>query len=127
MYALGAAAGARDLGLRVPDDLSVIGFDDIVLASITEPPLTTVRQPLRELMHAAVELLVSRLAINRAHTREYVVIAPELVVRESTAPPGAARRGHSARSNGSTRDRRSGPTGRAANRGEDGSNRGGET
>lgn len=127
MYALGATAGARDLGLRVPDDLSVIGFDDIVLASITEPPLTTVRQPLRELMHAAVELLVSRLAINRVHTREYVVIAPELVVRESTAPPGATRRGHSTRSNGGTRDHGSGPAGRAANRAEHGNNRGGET
>ena len=60
MFAIGAIERARALGLRVPDDLSVVGFDDIPLASQLSPPLTTVRQPLVEKGRIAAELLFGR-------------------------------------------------------------------
>ncbi len=85
MYALGAYAGARDLGLRVPEDVSIVGFDDILLAEIAEPPLTTIRQPIDELMRVAVERLVARIEGTRATAPEHFTLAAELVVRESTA------------------------------------------
>ena len=84
MYALGAYAGIRDCGLRVPEDVSVIGFDDIALAEIVAPPLTTVRQPLKEMMHVAVGFLKGRIEGTRAVPPEHVVIVPELVERGST-------------------------------------------
>ncbi len=87
MYALGAYAGARDAGYRVPDGLSVVGFDDIMLAEIIEPPLTTVRQPLKEMMRIAVDLLIGRIEGSRAGPAEHVVIEPELTVRASVAAP----------------------------------------
>ncbi|MGH3489519.1 MAG: LacI family DNA-binding transcriptional regulator [Actinopolymorphaceae bacterium] len=88
MYAIGAYAGARDLGLRVPDDVSVLGFDDLpVLAEVAVPPLTTVRQPLPEMMRLATEQLIGRLVGERVGEPEHVTATPELVVRQSTAPP----------------------------------------
>jgi len=88
MYALGAYAGARDLGLRVPEDVSVVGFDDLVpLTEISVPMLTTVRQPLPQMMCEAVELLIGRLSKARTGPPEHVIIEPELIVRESTASP----------------------------------------
>lgn len=88
MYAFGAYAGARDLGLRVPEDVSVVGFDDLVpLAEISVPTLTTVRQPLPQMMRAAVELLIGRLSKARIGPPTHVVIEPELIVRASTAHP----------------------------------------
>lgn len=89
MYAIGAYAGARDLGLRVPDDLSVLGFDDLpVLAEVAAPPLTTVRQPLPEMMRVATDQLIGRLEGERTGEPEHVTAAAELVVRRSTAPAG---------------------------------------
>lgn len=89
MYAIGAYAGARDLGLRVPNDLSVLGFDDLpVLAEVAAPPLTTVRQPLPEMMRVATDQLIGRLEGERSGEPEHVTAAAELVVRQSTAPPG---------------------------------------
>jgi DNA-binding LacI/PurR family transcriptional regulator len=87
MYALGALAGARDLGLSVPHDVSVIGFDDIPLASIAQPPLTTIRQPLPQMMKTAVDTLVGRLEGTLSGPSEHVTVASELIVRGSTAPP----------------------------------------
>src|SRR5206468_5697017 len=62
MLALGAMAAIRDAGLRVPKDLSVIGYDDIPVASYLDPPLTTVRQPIRELGALATKLLIDAIA-----------------------------------------------------------------
>lgn len=87
MYALGALAGARDLGLAAPRNVSVIGFDDIPMASIAHPPLTTVRQPLPEMMKTAVDTLVGRLEGAISGPPEHVIVAPELIVRGSTAAP----------------------------------------
>jgi DNA-binding LacI/PurR family transcriptional regulator len=79
---------ARDLDISVPDELSVVGFDDIPEASRFEPPLTTVRQPLAEMGAAATRLLLAILsgADLSAQTRWF---EPKLIVRESTGPPRA--------------------------------------
>lgn len=88
MYALGAYAGARDLGLRIPEDVSIVGFDDIpLLAEIATPALTSVRQPLEEMMRIATTHLIDRLEGTRTGPAEHVTVAPELVVRSSTVAP----------------------------------------
>lgn len=89
MYALGAYAGARDLGLRVPAMVSIVGFDDLVLADIVDPPLTTVRQPLQEMTRVAVERLISYLERKTADTPAHLSFEPALIVRDSTAPAPA--------------------------------------
>ncbi len=90
MYALGAYAGARDLGLRVPNDLSIVGIDDIVLAQVIDPPLTTVRQPLAAMAAAAVETIIQRIQKKSESAPQHITLAPELVVRQSTAQPRLA-------------------------------------
>jgi LacI family transcriptional regulator, galactose operon repressor len=84
--AFGALRAARDRGLRVPEDLSVVGFDDIEPATLVTPALTTVRQPLSEMGRTAVNVLV-RLLERRASETPHIELATRLVVRESTAPP----------------------------------------
>jgi LacI family transcriptional regulator len=87
--ACGVYAACRDLGLRVPDDVSVVGFDDIPVAALLEPPLTVVGWDTQRAVDAAVEMLAA--AIEGRAAGE-VVIEPRLVVRESTASPLPARR-----------------------------------
>lgn len=89
--ALGAMAAFREAGLRIPEDVSVVGFDDIEFASIAYPPLTTIRQPLREMGATAAELLIRKIAGDKAV--KDIRVRPELVVRSSTRPPSAALRG----------------------------------
>ncbi|MFT4113243.1 LacI family DNA-binding transcriptional regulator [Silvibacterium sp.] len=84
--AIGAIRGLRDLGLRVPEDVSVIGFDDIKAAAFLTPGLTTIRQPLAEMGRFAAQYMVNRLN-QTEEFREQVAFEPELIVRESTAPP----------------------------------------
>jgi LacI family transcriptional regulator len=84
--AFGVLRAARDRGLRVPEDLSVVGFDDIEPATLVTPALTTVRQPLGEIGRTAVNVLV-RLLDGRASETPHIELATRLVVRESTAPP----------------------------------------
>jgi LacI family transcriptional regulator, galactose operon repressor len=84
--AFGALRAARDRGLRVPEDLSVVGFDDIEPSILVTPALTTVRQPLGEMGRTAVNVLV-RLLERRASEAPHIELATRLVVRESTAPP----------------------------------------
>jgi LacI family transcriptional regulator len=86
--AVGTLRAARDLGLRVPEDLSVVGFDDSEQAAIVTPALTTVRQPLAEMGRMAVSLLL-RLLENQRVEALNVELATRLVVRESTAPPSS--------------------------------------
>lgn len=81
----GVLFAAREAGLRVPDDVSVAGFDDIPSASRTTPPLTTVRQPLQDMSRAAVNLLLALVAGVDAPSRE-IVLPTELIVRDSTRP-----------------------------------------
>jgi len=86
--AIGAIQAARELDLRVPDDVSIVGFDDVEHATIVTPALTTVRQPLAEMGRTAVSLLNRLLEGQRVETL-HVELATRLVVRESTAPPRA--------------------------------------
>ncbi len=87
MFAFGAYAAVRELHLTIPDDLSVVGIDDIVFASIASPPLTTVRQPLRELLAAAVPRVIARVEGRDKGPAEHQTMPAELVVRGSTSPP----------------------------------------
>jgi LacI family transcriptional regulator len=86
--AVGALAAAAELGLRVPADLSITGFDDIDLAQATNPQLTTVRQPLEEMGRMAVSLLIRLLEGHRVDAL-HVELATELIVRGSTGPAPA--------------------------------------
>lgn len=88
MTAIGAAAALREAGLRVPEDMSLVGFDDIDLAPYLNPPLTTVRQPRYELGRSAMEMLLALLA-GEAVTN--VLLQGELIVRESSRPPSYLR------------------------------------
>ncbi|MDI1465164.1 LacI family DNA-binding transcriptional regulator [Catellatospora sp. KI3] len=86
LQALGVYQAARRLGLRIPADLSVVGFDDLPLAALVDPALTTVRQPLTEMAVAATELA---LALGRGEQTPQIglELATTLTVRGSTAPP----------------------------------------
>jgi DNA-binding LacI/PurR family transcriptional regulator len=86
LSAFGAIGALRDAHLRVPDDVSVVGFDDILSASSHNPPLTTVRQPLRQMGEIAAETMVKRIAAGRSVKGPRIVhVEPELIVRASTA------------------------------------------
>ena len=88
--AIGVLRAARELGLRVPEDISVVGFDDIDIAQHTNPPLTTVHQPIRRKGESAVRLLLS--VVERRDLRpEQLRLETRLIVRASTGP--APRRG----------------------------------
>ncbi|MES5818162.1 LacI family DNA-binding transcriptional regulator [Streptomyces sp. RG80] len=82
--ALGAIRAARRKGLRVPEQISVVGYDDSAFMNCTEPPLTTVRQPIEAMGRAAVELLNTQIG-GGSVTPEELLFEPELVVRGSTA------------------------------------------
>ena len=85
--AVGVMEAARARGLRIPDDLSIVGFDDTQLARMSSPPLTTVRQPLTEMARVAV-LTALRLIAGEVIESHHVELATELVLRGSTAPLG---------------------------------------
>lgn len=86
LQAMGAYEAAREVNLRIPEDLSIVGFDDLPIARWIGPPLTTVRQPLVEMAVAATELVLE-LARGNAPTRHRIEIATTLVVRGSTCAP----------------------------------------
>ena len=88
LQALGVYQAARERRLHIPEDLSVVGFDDLPVARWVGPPLTTVRQPLIEMAQTAAELVLD-LARGAPPTQQRIELATELVVRESTAPPCA--------------------------------------
>ncbi len=85
MLAIGVMQAARERGVRIPEDLSVVGFDDTFEASIVTPALTTVRQPLAEMGRMAVNLLVRQLQNQRIEAL-HVQLETKLIVRNSTAP-----------------------------------------
>jgi LacI family transcriptional regulator len=86
--AAGVIEAARLRGLRVPQDLSVVGFDDTPIARLLSPPLTTIRQPLREMGQLALQTAL-RLAAGEKPDSHHVELATELIIRHSTAAPRA--------------------------------------
>ncbi|GAA2237533.1 LacI family DNA-binding transcriptional regulator [Kitasatospora cystarginea] len=83
MMALGAIRAVRQRGLSVPQDISVVGFDDSPLIAFTEPPLTTIRQPVEAMATAAVDALLEEVGGNPGQRAEFM-FQPELVMRGST-------------------------------------------
>ncbi|HTS73955.1 MAG TPA: substrate-binding domain-containing protein [Gaiellaceae bacterium] len=86
MIAIGAMRAARARGIGIPDELSIVGFDDTAYATVVHPALTTVRQPLNEMGATAVELLVRLMRkepVDTLHLEPFT----RLVVRETTSPP----------------------------------------
>jgi len=84
LMAIGALRAAHESGVHVPDELSIVGFDDIELSAYTSPPLTTVAQPKERIGALAVDMLLERVGGKRRDARK-VVLQPELRVRASTA------------------------------------------
>jgi DNA-binding LacI/PurR family transcriptional regulator len=87
--AIGAIRALKDSGLSVPEDVSVVGFDDILSAAYYTPSLTTVRQPLSEMGRRGAQVLLERIAGRQNGFSGEIVVSPELVVRESTGPAAA--------------------------------------
>ena len=84
--AIGAIRALREHRLRVPEDVSVVGFDDIQAAAFQNPSLTTIRQPLRSMGATAAKILLRRIR-SEGNDPDTVPVLPELVIRESTMPP----------------------------------------
>lgn len=99
---IGAIRALREVGMRVPDDISIIGFDDIDSAAYQNPSLTTVRQPLREMGRLAAKTLLEKIARSDSAPMN-IRLEPELIVRESTAPLATAQRLVAVGGNGSRR------------------------
>ena len=92
LSAIGVLEAIVETGLRVPEDVSVVGFDDLRLAAYTTPPLTTIHQPAREIGERATSLLLD-LTKGKKVRRLRHLLEPELVVRRSTAAPPRRRAG----------------------------------
>jgi LacI family transcriptional regulator len=90
--AIGSIRACQEAGFRVPQDISVMGFDDIQSAAYTSPGLTTVRQPLIKMGELAAQTLLDRIEHRGNHVDE-ITVEPEFVVRGSTAPPRGAGNG----------------------------------
>jgi DNA-binding LacI/PurR family transcriptional regulator len=84
--AIGAIRALRDANLRVPEDVSIIGFDDIQVAAYHNPRLTTIRQPLHDMGETAARILLQRMQGFKDYPVEFAV-PPELIIRETTASP----------------------------------------
>jgi LacI family transcriptional regulator len=89
--AMGVLRAAKEVGFQVPRDVSVIGFGDVPLASMTDPPLTTVREPFQEMGYRAADIVL-RMVEGKKLPRRTLTLPVELVIRNSTAPPGKRRR-----------------------------------
>jgi DNA-binding LacI/PurR family transcriptional regulator len=89
MTALGAMRQIRASGLEIPGDLSVVGFDDLYISQYLEPPLTTVRQPMRQMGRMAMETLLH--IFDGPHSTHNLRVEGQLIVRQSTARPKESR------------------------------------
>jgi len=85
LSAFGAMDAARECGLRIPEDISILGFDDIPQASIVYPKLTTVRQPLEQMGQVAVRMLLEHMA-DRTRPPQQITLETQLVIRDSCGP-----------------------------------------
>jgi LacI family transcriptional regulator len=91
LLVLGALRAAREAGIRVPSDLSLVGVNDIPLVGLIDPPITTIRVPQREMGAIAARMLIA-LIEGEPVKRRHVLLETSLVVRGSTAAPRAGRR-----------------------------------
>ena len=82
LMAIGAMRAVREAGLRIPEDIALVGFDDLSMAASTNPPLTTIRQPISQFGFSAVEILID-LIENGIKPARRVIMATELVIRDS--------------------------------------------
>jgi DNA-binding LacI/PurR family transcriptional regulator len=82
--AMGAMKAVREAGLTIPQEVSLVGYDDILYSSMLEVPLTTVRQHSYRIGEKAAEILFKKLRENREVKPEQVVFEPELIIRESS-------------------------------------------
>ncbi|MGV8920723.1 MAG: LacI family DNA-binding transcriptional regulator [Pseudomonas sp.] len=87
MIGIGVLRAAAERNIRVPSDLSVVGFDDIQMSRYVYPALTTVGQSILQLGEMAAEVLLRRIAAPAASAVEHRIVAPKIILRESTAPP----------------------------------------
>ena len=85
----GAIRAIKDVGLKVPEDISVVGFDDLKFSSLFDVPLTTVAQPFREIGEKAIKILLDKIEGKDKATRQ-VVLGPRLVVRKSACACASA-------------------------------------
>jgi DNA-binding LacI/PurR family transcriptional regulator len=92
LLAIGLIRGLQRLGVRVPAEVSVVGYDDIVLSRLVTPELTTVAAPLRKMGQTAVQNLIAHIGGARSTAEGPVVLPTRLVIRQSTAPPTPQRR-----------------------------------
>jgi LacI family transcriptional regulator len=97
LIAIGLVQALTARGIRVPEDVSVIGYDDIDFAAVAAVPLTTIRQPRADIGRRAVRLLLDEVAEGANHRHSAVVFEPELVVRRSVVPPRTGARSSSGR------------------------------
>ncbi len=84
MLAVGALQAAKEAGVKVPDELSIVSFDNTILATVTDPQLTTIAQPMDYMGKAVVDLIVDELKGSKS-IKQRMVLRPELLIRESTA------------------------------------------
>jgi DNA-binding LacI/PurR family transcriptional regulator len=85
MSALGALRAIHAQKLRVPEDVSVVGFDDLFIASYTSPALTTISQPMRQMGRMAMDILIK--LFSGLNSKTNIKVQGHLIERESTAPP----------------------------------------
>jgi LacI family transcriptional regulator len=93
LVAIGLIDGLQELGVRVPDDISVTGFDDIPFASMSVPGLTTIRMPVREMVEQAMRVAIDEPSDGAAEVVPHSMLTPELVARGSSGPPSPDDRG----------------------------------
>lgn len=89
--AMGALRAAREKGWRIPKDISIVGFGDVPFSSMTDPPLTTIREPFQQMGMEAAGILLNMVS-GKKHASRHRILSVELVIRDSTAPPPKKRR-----------------------------------
>jgi DNA-binding LacI/PurR family transcriptional regulator len=89
VMAIGVMWAAREVGLRVPEDLSIVGFDDLDVAPHANPPLTTVHQPIRQKGEESAKLLLRMIASPDLERPEHKMLDTRLIIRGSTGPASA--------------------------------------
>ena len=97
LMTVGALQALQERKVRIPDDLSLVGYDDMEWWTLTHPPLTTVGQPVYDLGREAMRLLLERIGREKARRPQRVVLKPELILRDSCGPPARRARSTAAR------------------------------